>query len=566
MIRFRNILILFLLIGTACSSSKWVVENQYEIDRNDFELLSSDQFLTRVGSVSPQNPVIQFEIKSANTFEYTQRVRTDRYIQRYRPSFKSVVLGLGGASLATSAALLIDQPKSTQQALFGTAALVSLASFLNMNPTGDPTPTGEVRLLRRTGSVTETDTVSASPDLSTDISYTMYHDGEIVAFGDDLEYRNSRFTINLLESFNPEESEYQDDDVITVEIYFNEDIYVNTVPISSFLEQFVVIDTEVTALRDEPVLESRTILTDLAQGSQLRFVEEDDLWYKVLFGISETYVSKSDAYLIWRPTEFASQLSIVTVPNIPFGNIDVESDIPTHVDLNERSFGFVLANREYQGELSERNYAERDAQLMSAYLENAFSFRSGNIRTVTNVENQQQLVLAYNRLANDIRGDQKHLVVYVSGYVTSGENSEMLLYGTGGSTSSMINLNSFFSGISRLPVEELIILLDIDNIDDQDQILIEPLANQILENNPNSAIIVSSSETQRSRNYSRSGGEQKRHSIFSYFIADAIKQGATTVSEIVNHLQRNVDYTSRRLHNQPQHILFFGESGISLIE
>lgn len=446
MIRLRNILILFLLIGSACSSSKWVVENQYEIDRNDFELLSSDQFLTRVGSVSPQNPVIQFEIKSANTFEYTQRVRTDRYIQRYRPSFKSVLLGLGGASLATSAALLIDQPKSTQQALFGTAALVSLASFLNMNPTGNPTPTGEVRLLRRTGSVTETDTVSASPDLSTDISYTMYHDGEIVAFGDDLEYRNSRFTINLLESFNPEESEYQDDDVITVEIYFNEDIYVNTVPISSFLEQFVVIDTEVTALRDEPVLESRTILTDLAQGSQLRFVEEDNLWYKVLFGISETYVSKSDAYLIWRPTEFASQLSIVTVPNIPFGNIDVESDIPTHVDQNERSYGFVLANREYQGELSERNYAERDAQLMSAYLENAFSFRSGNIRTVTNVENQQQLVLAYNRLANDMRGDQKHLVVYVSGYVTSGESSEMLLYGTGGSTSSMINLNSFLAG------------------------------------------------------------------------------------------------------------------------
>lgn len=566
MIRLRNILLLFLLIGTACSSSKWVVENQYEIDRNDFELITSDQFLTRVGSISPQNPIIQFEIKSANTFEYTQRVRTDRYIQRYRPSFKSVLLGLGGASLATTAALVIDQPKSTQQALLGTAALISLTSFLNMNPVGEPTPTGEVRLLRRTGSITETDTVSASPNISTDVSYTMYHDGEIVAVGDDLEYRNSRFTINLLESFNPEESEYQDDDVITIEIYFNDDIYVNTVPISSFLEQFVVIDTEVTALRDEPVLDSRAILTDLAQGSQLRFVEEDELWYKVLYGISETYVAKSDAYLIWRPTEFASQLSIFTVPNIPFGNIDVESDIPKLVDQNDRSYGFVLANREYQGELSERNFAERDAQLMSAYLEDALSFRNDNIRTVTNVENQQQLVLAYNRLANDMRDDQKRLIVYISGYVTAGENGEMLLFGTGGSTSSKINLNSFFSGISRLPVEELIVLLDVDNIDDDNQILIEPLANQILENKANSSIIVSSSETQRSRNYSRMGGEQKRHSIFSYFIADAIKEGATTVSEIVNHLQRNVDYTSRRLHNQPQHILFFGESDLSLID
>ncbi len=566
MIRLRNILFLFLLIGSACSSSKWVVENQYEIDRNDFELIASDQFLSRVGNVSPQNPVIQFEIKSANTFEYTQRVRTDRYIQRYRPSFKSVLLGLGGASLAAGAAILIDQPKASQQALLGTAGLISLTSFLNMNPTGEPTPTGEIRLLRRTGSVTETDTVSATPDVSTDVSYTMYHDGEIVAVGDDLEYRNGRFTINLLESFNPEESEYENDDVLTVEVYFNDDIYVNTVPIVSFLEQFVVIDTEVTALRDEPILESRTILTDLAFGSQLRFVEETDLWYKVLYGISETYIAKSDAYLIWRPTEFASQLSIITVPNIPFGNIDVESDIPTLVEQNDRSYGFILANREYQGELSERNFAERDAQLISAYLENALSYRNDNIRTVTNIENQQQLVLAYNRLANDMRGTQKRLVIYISGYVTSGDDGNMLLMGTGGSTSSEINLNSFFSGISRLPVQELIILLDIDNVDSDYAELIQPLANQILDNNERSAIIVSSSETQRSRNYSSSTGEQKRHSIFSYYIADAIKNGATSVSGIVNHLQRNVDYTSRRLHNQPQHILFFGDSGISLID
>jgi hypothetical protein len=286
----------------------------------------------------------------------------------------------------------------------------------------------------------------------------------------------------------------------------------------------------------------------------------------VLYGISETFIAKTDAELIWRPSEFASQLSIITVPNIPFGNIDVESDIPQHSDRTENAYGFVIANREYQGDFSERIYAERDAELIGTYLNEAFGYRNDNIRTTTNIENQQQLVLAYNRLVNDIRANQEKLIVYVSGYVESGEDGQLMMLGTGGAVSSSINLNSFFSGISRLPVQELIILLDIDNIDNNETSIIEPLANQILSNNSNSAIIVSSTETQRSRDYSSPGGDQKRHSIFSYFIADAIKNGATDVSEVINHLQRNVDYTSRRLHNQPQHILFFGNSELSFID
>lgn len=561
-----------LITSTACSSSMWVVENQYEVDRNDFELIDSKQFLNRIGTITPENPIVQFEILAANTFEYTQRVRTDRFIQRYNPRFRSIALGVAGAGLAGYSATLASQGNSqissgtTTNILYGAAGIITLTAFLNMKSTGEANSTGEVRLLRKTGSVTETDTVSAQPLSGADVSYTIYFNGEILAFGNDLEYRNSRYTINLLESFNPEQSEYTSEDVITLEVYFGTDIYVNTIPVTSFLEQFVVISSEITALRDEPILDSRTILTDLARGSQLKYVAEEDNWYRVLYGISETFIAKTDAELIWRPSEFASQLSIITVPNIPFGNIDVESDIPQHSDRTENAYGFVIANREYQGDFSERIYAERDAELIGTYLNEAFGYRNDNIRTTTNIENQQQLVLAYNRLVNDIRANQEKLIVYVSGYVESGEDGQLMMLGTGGAVSSSINLNSFFSGISRLPVQELIILLDIDNIDNNETSIIEPLANQILSNNSNSAIIVSSTETQRSRDYSSPGGDQKRHSIFSYFIADAIKNGATDVSEVINHLQRNVDYTSRRLHNQPQHILFFGNSELSFID
>lgn len=372
----------------------------------------------------------------------------------------------------------------------------------------------------------------------------------------------------MLESFNADAFDYDNDETINVEVQFNDRLYVEEVPVSSFLERFVVVSSEVTALRDEPMLDSRSILTDLAKGSQMRLVQEDSLWYKVLYGISETYIAKSDAYLIWRPSEFASQLSIITIPNIPFGNVDVERDIPALAERNDRHFALVLANREYQGALSERSYAERDAQLIESYLTTSFGLPNENIQKSTNVETQQQLRLAYNRFANTIRSQQEQLIVYVSGYVREGDGEQIEFLGTNNGTSAnAINLNSFLNGLSSLPVEEMLFLLDIDNIDERSENkIIEKLANQIVSENKNVAIIVSSTENQRSRNYSTPNGDQKRHSIFTYFIADAIKKGATSVSQIVNHLQRNVDYTSRRLHNQPQHILFFGNGDIRLTE
>ena len=563
---YKSILSLFILTlcSLGCSTSTWVVKNQYETDRNDFELINTKQYLNRVGTITPNNPIVQFELLSVNDFNYTQRVRSDRYIQRYKPRFSRVLLGLVGAGLAWYAATEA-QEISTKNYLYGVAGLISLTSLLNMKPSGTPTPTGESRLLRKSGTINEKDTVRASQLAGTTVSYTMYYDGKIVAIGEDIEYRNNRYTVNLLESFTPEKTEFKDNDGITLELYFNDDIYVNTIPVTSFLEQFVVVKAPITALRDEPLLDSRSILTDLAQGSQLKLVSQEESWYKVLYGISETYIAKKDAELIWRPSEFASQLSIITVPNIPFGNIDVETNIPRIKERTENAYAFSIANREYQGSYSERSFAERDAQLLNEYLIQAYGYNPSNVRTTTNIENEQQLVLAYNRLANEFRQIQEKLVVYVSGYVVQGSDNEILLVGTGGALSSTINLNSFLKEISKLQVKELILLLDIDNVENKETKLVEPLAQKILVNNPNTAILVSSTESQRSRNYSSSGGEQKRHSIFSYYIADGIKKGGSTISEILNHLQRNVDYTSRRLHDQPQHILFFGNSKLSFI-
>ena len=85
MIRNTKLVLFLRVYGSACSSSKWVVGNRNEIDRNDFRLVDSKKFLDRIGNVSLDSTILNFQLKATNMFEYSQRVKTDRYIQRYIP-------------------------------------------------------------------------------------------------------------------------------------------------------------------------------------------------------------------------------------------------------------------------------------------------------------------------------------------------------------------------------------------------------------------------------------------------------------------------------------------------
>lgn len=566
----RLVAILLLVVTTACSSSKWVVENQEEIDRNDFELLSSRKFLERSGVTTPQSPIVNFQLKAENTFEYSLRVRTDRYIQRYRPTLRSLLFGLLGSGLAIGVATNVASNNSgddnvAENVLYGAAGVIALGSILNMRAVGEPTPTGESRLLRKTGSTTETEVVTALPEANLKATYSIFYKGEILVGEKEIKPNASIYSINLIEDLNPEEFEHDSSDAVELEVYFNGETYTELIPLKSVFDSFVVISSQVTALRDEPAYDERNILTDLAFGSQMKMVSEDSTWYKVLYGISETWISKTDAYPIWRPSEFASQLSIFAIPNIPFGNVDVETGIPSLKTGNDSTLVFMLVNGEYKGNYSERPFADRDARLMEEYFQNALGIPFSNVIKAYDIDTQQQLTLAYTRLATRFRRPQKQLIVYLSGYVRSDEEDRIRFLSTSNSEESFA-LNSLLNSISTLNVEEIVVLADLDFVTQEEPGSIEFFSESILQNNSNAAIIFSSAETQRSRDYSIANGDQKRHSIFTYYVADAMKNGESSISGIINHLQRNVDYTSRRLHNQPQQIVYFGDPRLSLID
>ncbi|MEX0724567.1 MAG: SH3 domain-containing protein [Gracilimonas sp.] len=569
---FTYLVVVASLLMMSCSTTTWVVVDEEAMDNSDFEIISSEFYLESTNGITPVQPLIHFDIKAIKTYEYAQRVKTERYIQRYRPRLGFVLLGLAGAGLSTYAAYsdqLLTQPTNPQRyALLGAGGLLTGLSFMNMKPVGEPSKTGESRLLRSTGTIQDADTVNALPYSMDTPSFKISYKDSVISENNALEFNEGRITINLAEEIDASIFGDDPDESIFVEAVYDSLHNSKEVPVSSIFEQFVVVEAQITALRNEPSNTNSSILTDLAEGSQLELVERDGDWYKVLYGISETWVSVNDVQVIWRPSEFAGDLSVIAVPNVPFGSVDVERNIPVLGMSSLNSSAFIFSNFHYEGELSERTYGERDTKLMEEYFIQAFGIRGNNIVKATNISSDRLLDRAYSRLANGLQGEDQNLTVYLSGYAEiRGEKVYML--GTSMSEENemqYIDLHEFFRALNNLNLNSLIIFADLDfrNEDGSAQTL-EELASVVTSNNSRSAVIFGASHDQRSGIYTTNNGPQNRHSIFTYYLAEAIKEQNMSMEDIMDHLERNVPFTSRSIYDRPQNPLFFGNRQLELL-
>ncbi|MBD3615728.1 MAG: hypothetical protein HUJ22_04075 [Gracilimonas sp.] len=568
--------VLFILLISislmSCSSTSWVVVDEGTKDINDFELISSRFYLESTNGITPNQPLIHFDLKAINTYEYAKRVRSERYIQRYRPRLGYVLLGAAGAGLSYFAAFsdqLVTEPTNTQRySLIGAGTLLTGLSFLNMKPIGEPSATGESRLLRKIGAVQESDTVNAKPYNSVTPSIRLSYSDSILAEHKGWDFRDGRISINLAEEIDAGIFEETPSDNILVEVFYDSLSRKKEVPVSSVFEQFVVVDAQITALRNAPVIDNNNVLTDLAEGSQLKLVKKEGDWYKVLYGISETWVSVDDVNTIWRSSEFASDLSVITIPSVPFGSVDVEQNIPDLGLEPLNSSAFILSNFQFENkELSERIYGERDVELMEAYFSQALAIRSNNIIKAINISSERSLEQTYSRLAIPLDEPPRNLIVYINGYAEI-RDSKVYLIGSelNEEGTSYLDLQKFFEGLSSLRLNSLVIFADLDilNNDGSSQPF-RRLASTVTDSNYKAAVLFAGRPNQRSGIYSSSIGEQKRHSIFTYYLAEAFKQGKLRISEVYDHLERNVPFTSRSIYDRPQNPLLFGDRDLELL-
>ena len=459
--------------------------------------------------------------------------------------------------------------------LNGVSALMLASGFLNMKPVGEPRPTGEERYKRATGTTTEVDSVKSDAKIDTSASVYMLYNDLIIFEDSNQDIPDGMLTIPIGNVLNNLRLSGQDVGNATVEVLFADSLYRYKYAIDSILQPYAVVNEQLTALRNSPQENADNVLADLVEGSQLRINSINDDWYQVMYGISETYIRKSDASIIWRSEDYEVEDQVVTVPRVPFGEIDVESNIPLLRDQNSNAKALLLINQNYADTLGERNYALRDGRLMRTYLQNALGYSKNNIHQLADINSSDSL----NTLISSMRStanDSTELFIYISGYGTIDKEKQELQFLTvspENPSDSMIAVSDIFSRIGDISSKQTLVLGDIDftseNSDksfssNEMQSIIERNVSPLLSKNPNSSVLLGSQLNNPSRLYMSDEGEDKKHHIFPYFFAKALQERRTTLSDIYQFLERNVSYTSRRLFDRPQDPLLLGNTQLNL--
>mgnify|MGYP003340568804 CR=1 FL=1 len=568
-------LVISLFLST-CTSSKWSVESTQSIDRTEFNLVDEDVFLEMSQKPDPNMPILVYDVWNVKTYDYSIKIQTNRYLQRYRPSLTAIFFGVLGASAGYLTAGILPLKNSDRYMLLGIGVLSLITGFAGDRSLDEATSTGEQRLLKQTGVIQLSDTLRATKEPITSPSYTIYNDLEAIAIRNNVAFDKNNYHINLLEDINPSNFLVQENQSIRIELEFNDSLYTQVIPVEDIFERFVVVESEVTALRQNPDNSNNSILTDLVKGSELLLLGDLDNWYVVRYGITETYISKNDTKLIWRPTDYIDELSIITLPNVPFGNVDVEREIPIRNNENNQAAAFVLSNEFYGDSFPTKRYSERDSKLIEEYLINSLGLGFAGIRTSINTSRIEQFKFNWDEFLRLNHANKKQFILYVNGYVTI-DNEGNIIYLLGDQASNTwqnisISLTDLILDVIEAGFIELFIVGDFSfSAENQESAISRAkyydafyaLNSTLLTyKNINFGLLFSSDGRSDSQLYTKQAIAQKYHSIFSYYLADAIKKGNYTSSQLINYVQRNVDYTSRRLHDTPQNIVYFGNANI----
>ncbi len=571
------LLLLAMMFWVSCTSSRWVVTDVASIDPTvEPTMVDERSILLLDQEPTYSNPTITFSTYKIVDREYLQRVEMERSVQRYRPKWGSLTLGLSATAftlIAANTALVSSSNGTNQKIMLNVAAgLIGFVSVSNLKPVGEPILTGEKQLMRQSGYVTLSDTTSnvndtVFPDVDLQISYK----GETILSESGLRLANNRLDINLTPVVSLLNSEINKDSKIELRLTYNGESPLHEILLSSFLEPHVTISDPVAVLRSVPLINELNIITEVGQGSSLRFLGEDNGWYRVQFGGSEVFVWNQSAEKVWKSGESAEAINIFEFAEVPFGEIDVENSVPILKQNNPNDRAIILTNGT-SGSSAPRQYLERDHELFAFYMRSALQMQSNQI-TIINMEESDSWIQEFEDFASI--DSTASLFVYLSGYAFQNGSGGIRLQNIDDEMSPPILSSYIFEKLENMNPQSIFFFADLEFSQQLNgsiqgraraiQVLLET-SNELTRRVPNSVLLFSNRPGQKSSIYASSGFQNQRHHIFNYYLADAIKKRNTRMSDIIRHLENNVDYTSRRLHDRSQDIQAFGNTTLRINE
>jgi len=570
------ILTFVLLIG--CTTSKWTVVDEYAVDEAEKpRLISEDERLLIDEYPTIENPVIRLAPFRIIENEYTERILVERAVQEYRPRWGFALLALSGSAFAITAAntdMILTDPSRTQTVgLTAAGILLGSLAFTNLRESGDPILTDEKRYLRSTGKTTRVDTVRTllKPGEEKSASIEVEYNGNKIFEDESVSLSKNSIDLNVGAFASQLDGEFTREAEITVKSIYNQSENRFIIPVNSFLESYFIVQSTAAQVRSNPSISSGNVLVELGEDSELlKLDDESSDWVKVEYAGQEAYISRDSGVTEWRSRSDAQSALLVELTDIPFGDIDVENSLPILKSGNEADRAIIFSNFE-DNQIGTRQLLSRSHQLFERYMRTSLQMGRDQILTYT-VPDETPWEEKIKQCGNMEGGS---LNVFLTGFaqvVQSGTESDIVMIhrDTGGEQTE-VSLSALFKALGECGSDKLFVFVDLEyktpEVDLLRQVRLrngsggvqQLVAKKLVDDFPNSVVIFGNTTTQASSEYRGGSVENdRRHYIFSYYWAEALKQRKTTMSDLIDHLESNVDYTSRRLHDKPQEIRAYG--------
>lgn len=568
-----------------CTSSRWVVVDPSATDSGEQPVLrSSFHTLLVQDEPSPDSPYFDVTLHSIQELEYIQRVQVERTLQQYRPRWGFTLSSLLGAGLSFYAAnsdLLLTNPTNRQSlALNAAGILLTTLAVTNLKPVGDAIYTGERRLLGRSGTVVRSDTVRVTRmDLPLSFDLQIYFRGDTLLSRSSDTFAEPELRVNLASLVRDHAITGPEPGGMEIFLRFNDREQNFRYPIDSFLEPVVHIDVPATEIRNSPIITGQSSLTEVGSGSEFIYLGDyDDQWYEVQLGGSAVYVEKSAGMIHWRAVDNGDSPTVISIEEIPFGGIDVESYVPVLRSADSLDTAYLLHNHT-GNQIGHRTYLERDLQLIELYFRNGFHLSEERLYSLDAARIEEP-----GGSSEFFPDSIRSAYLYITGYasivpVEEGDGFRIVLDRLNEEDErEQILLEDWVLPIAERSSEKLVLFVDLEfthdqqrfpsvirNMDERVTALFQ-FSNRIQQVHPNSAVIFSSGAGQTSGLFAGGRSENRYHHIFPYFLAKGLQQRRTMLHDLTRYLERQIDYTSRRLFDRAQEIHAFGNLTIDLAQ
>lgn len=573
---------MILISSTSCTTSKWTVVDEHGVDDTETpEIVSKTELLHIEERPTVGRPVLKLAPYQKIQMEYPRRVKVQRTVQEYQPKWSFAILSLAGSSLALFAAntdRLVPSASLTQRVALNLAgvALGTLA-FTNLKERGEPILTEEVRYLRQSGIDIRTDTMRVELNENSTASLTITYNQHEIFNDSSIPVTDNSIEINLGALTEELGQTVSDTSKILVTSEFKGNSSRDSIAVTEFMEPYFQLTEPVVAVRNSPSISDDNIITELGEGSSLlKLGEESEQWIQVEYGSIEAYVQRSSGFIEWKSTAEGGPALLVELSDIPFGQIDVENSLPVLKNRNPDDRAVVLSvNR--QNQAGSRQFAGRDERLFRHYMTSSLQMDENQVTSIDDTDLSEWT--SQFDFCEEMNGGI--MAVYLTGFATTAdvdEQEELVLYHQDeNGNEQYLSMITLFEKLSHCSAEKLFVFVDLEytdveeagrlvNIRNSTRGRQQGLANVLLSDFPNAFVVFGNRTDQPSSVYSGTVEEDKRHHIFPYFLAQALKQRKTQMSELFRHLENNVDYTSRRLHDRSQEVQAFGNFMLNIAE